>query len=99
MSGAVGLLDYGALATAHLGSLQMDRRNALRLRYRLDAGAWGKATRVLDIAPGKLLAARRTRLKCRGGSSLGLGRRRSFSHSPWASRSGLNGPPSSAWPW
>jgi len=54
---AVGALPHGSKVTAHIGSLQFDRRNALRLRYRLlpEQSTW-RETHTLDLALGKLSA-------------------------------------------
>jgi len=52
---AVHSVPYGASLTALVGSLQFDRRNAMRFRYRLtpDQPTW-RDTRSFDIALGKL---------------------------------------------
>jgi tRNA A-37 threonylcarbamoyl transferase component Bud32 len=52
---AVRALPHGSKVTAHIGSLQFDRRNALRLRYRLlpEQSSW-RESRSLDLALGKL---------------------------------------------
>jgi tRNA A-37 threonylcarbamoyl transferase component Bud32 len=52
---AVRTVPYGANLTALVGSLQFDRRNAMRFRYRLtpDQPSW-RDTRSFDIAVGKL---------------------------------------------
>jgi tRNA A-37 threonylcarbamoyl transferase component Bud32 len=55
MASVVDEIEHGAEIVAHIGSLQFDRRNALRIRYRLLPGkAWSKPRRELDIALGKL---------------------------------------------
>lgn len=48
-------LPHGSKVTAHLGSLQFDRRNALRVRYRLlpEQSEW-RETRTLDLPLGTL---------------------------------------------
>jgi len=53
LSQTVHLIPHGANLTAFIGSLQFDRRNALRFRYRLDQSAW-QETRSVDIALGQL---------------------------------------------
>jgi tRNA A-37 threonylcarbamoyl transferase component Bud32 len=55
MAETVKDIESGARITAHVGSLQFDRRNALRLRYRLLPGqsSW-KAERFLDLDLGRL---------------------------------------------
>jgi len=52
---AVGPLPHGSRITAHIGSLQFDRRNALRIRYRLlpDQPRW-RESKNLDLALGRL---------------------------------------------
>jgi len=52
---AVAALPHGLKVTAHIGSLQFDRRNALRVRYRLlpEQPSW-RESRSLDLALGKL---------------------------------------------
>jgi len=52
---AVGSLPHGSKIVAHIGSLQFDRRNALRLRYRLlpEQTKW-QETKSLDLALGVL---------------------------------------------
>jgi hypothetical protein len=52
---AVSDLPHAATLTAHVGSLQFDRRNALRLRYRLlpDQPSW-RETKSLDLPLGVL---------------------------------------------
>jgi tRNA A-37 threonylcarbamoyl transferase component Bud32/ligand-binding sensor domain-containing protein len=52
---AVDTLPHGSQITAYIGSLQFDRRNNLRLRYRLlpDRRSW-RETSNLDLALGKL---------------------------------------------
>jgi tRNA A-37 threonylcarbamoyl transferase component Bud32 len=61
MAEAVGALPHGSKVTAHIGSLQFDRRNALRLRYRIlpDQPSW-RETRSLDLALGKLSSGAHT---------------------------------------
>jgi tRNA A-37 threonylcarbamoyl transferase component Bud32 len=58
---AVAALPHGSKVTAHIGSLQFDRRNALRVRYRLlpEQPAWHE-TRTLDLALGKLSSGAHT---------------------------------------
>ena len=58
---AVGALPHGSKVTAHIGSLQFDRRNALRIRYRLlpEQPSW-RETRSLDLALGKLSSGAHT---------------------------------------
>ncbi|HVN06133.1 MAG TPA: serine/threonine-protein kinase [Bryobacteraceae bacterium] len=58
---AVAALPHGSKITAHIGSLQFDRRNALRLRYRLLPGqsAW-RETRSLDLPLGSLSSGSHT---------------------------------------
>jgi tRNA A-37 threonylcarbamoyl transferase component Bud32 len=58
---AVSALPHGSKITAHVGSLQFDRRNALRVRYRLlpDQSTW-RETRNLDLALGKLSSGAHT---------------------------------------
>ncbi len=55
MANLVDDIEHGADVSAHIGSLQFDRRNALRLRYRLlpEQTSW-TAERSLDIPLGKL---------------------------------------------
>jgi tRNA A-37 threonylcarbamoyl transferase component Bud32 len=55
MADMVGTLDHNSDIIAHIGSLQFDRRNALRLRYRLlpTQTSW-TTERNLDIPLGKL---------------------------------------------
>jgi hypothetical protein len=52
---SVRTIPYGANLTALVGSLQFDRRNAMRFRYRLtpDQPAW-RDTRSFDVSLGKL---------------------------------------------
>jgi tRNA A-37 threonylcarbamoyl transferase component Bud32 len=52
---AVGGLPHASRITAHIGSLQFDRRNNLRLRYRVlpDQPSWRESS-SLDLALGKL---------------------------------------------
>jgi tRNA A-37 threonylcarbamoyl transferase component Bud32/ligand-binding sensor domain-containing protein len=52
---SVTALPHGSKLTAHIGSLQFDRRNALRLRYRIrpEQSSW-RETRSLDLALGSL---------------------------------------------
>jgi ligand-binding sensor domain-containing protein len=52
---AVAGLPYGSKAVAHFGSLQFDRRNALRLRYRIlpEQSLWQEST-SLDLPLGSL---------------------------------------------
>jgi tRNA A-37 threonylcarbamoyl transferase component Bud32 len=58
---AVSALPHGSKVTAHIGSLQFDRRNALRLRYRIlpEQSTW-RETRSLDLALGKLSSGAHT---------------------------------------
>lgn len=58
---AVRALPHGSKVTAHIGSLQFDRRNALWLRYRVlpEHPGWIE-TRSLDLALGKLSAGAHT---------------------------------------
>ena len=58
---AVSALPHGSKVTAHIGSLQFDRRNALRLRYRIlpEQPGW-RETRSLDLALGKLSSGAHT---------------------------------------
>ncbi len=58
---AVDGLPHGANGTAHIGSLQFDRRGALRLRYRVLPGqsSW-RETKVLDLVLGNLASGRHT---------------------------------------
>jgi tRNA A-37 threonylcarbamoyl transferase component Bud32/ligand-binding sensor domain-containing protein len=53
LAGAVTALPHGSKLVAHIGSLQFDRRNALRLRYRIrpEQSSWSE-TRSLDLALG-----------------------------------------------
>ena len=52
---AVTALPHGSKLTAHIGSLQFDRRNGLRIRYRIrpEQSSWSE-TRSLDLALGSL---------------------------------------------
>ncbi|HTR37965.1 MAG TPA: serine/threonine-protein kinase [Bryobacteraceae bacterium] len=52
---ATGGLPHGSEVVAHIGSLQFDRRNAVRLRYRVlpEQAAW-RETRNLDVPLGAL---------------------------------------------
>jgi len=52
---AVSNLPHGSKIVAHIGSLEFDRRNALRVRYRLlpEQSAW-RETRTLDLPLGSL---------------------------------------------
>jgi tRNA A-37 threonylcarbamoyl transferase component Bud32/ligand-binding sensor domain-containing protein len=52
---AVRALPHGVKVSAHIGTLQFDRRNALRLRYRIlpDQQAW-RESQSLDLALGSL---------------------------------------------
>ena len=52
---AVGPIPHGSKIVAHIGSLQFDRRNSLRVRYRLTPGQqeW-RETKNLDLALGSL---------------------------------------------
>jgi tRNA A-37 threonylcarbamoyl transferase component Bud32/ligand-binding sensor domain-containing protein len=61
LADAVTALPHGAKVTAHIGSLQFDRRNNLRLRYRIlpQQSAW-RETRSLDLALGTLSAGAHT---------------------------------------
>jgi len=58
---AVSTLPHGLKVTAHIGSLQFDRRNALRVRYRIlpEQPAW-RETCSLDLALGKLSSGAHT---------------------------------------
>jgi tRNA A-37 threonylcarbamoyl transferase component Bud32/ligand-binding sensor domain-containing protein len=58
---AVAALPHGLKVTAHIGSLQFDRRNNLRIRYRLlpEQPSW-RETRTLDLALGKLSSGAHT---------------------------------------
>ena len=58
---AVSALPHGLKITAHIGSLQFDRRNALRMRYRMlpEQPAW-RETRSLDLALGTLSSGAHT---------------------------------------
>jgi tRNA A-37 threonylcarbamoyl transferase component Bud32 len=58
---AVTALPHGSEVTAHIGSLQFDRRNALRVRYRVlpEQASW-RETRSLDLALGKLSSGTHT---------------------------------------
>jgi len=58
---AVTALPHGAKATAHIGSLQFDRRNALRLRYRVlpEQSAWRESS-SLDLPLGSLSSGAHT---------------------------------------
>jgi tRNA A-37 threonylcarbamoyl transferase component Bud32 len=61
MASVVDEIEHGADIVAHIGSLQFDRRNALRVRYRLLPGqAWSKPQRELDIELGKLAWGKHT---------------------------------------
>ncbi len=55
MADMVSTIESRATLTAHIGSLQLDRRNALRLRYRLlpDQPTW-RETKSLDLPLGVL---------------------------------------------
>ena len=57
----VAALPHGSNPTAHIGSLQFDRRNNLRLRYRIlpEQAEW-RATRSLDVALGKISSGTHT---------------------------------------
>ena len=61
LADGIDRLPHGSNITAHIGSLQFDRRNAMRLRYRLLPGqtAW-RETSGFDLALGKLSAGRHT---------------------------------------
>jgi predicted Ser/Thr protein kinase len=58
---AVGDIPHGSKVVAHIGSLQFDRRNALRLRYRLlpSQTSW-RETKDLDVALGSLSSGAHT---------------------------------------
>jgi tRNA A-37 threonylcarbamoyl transferase component Bud32 len=58
---AVTALPHGTKVTAHIGSLQFDRRNALRLRYRIlpEQPTW-RETRTLDLVLGALSSGAHT---------------------------------------
>lgn len=55
LANLVNQVESGAAVTAYIGSLQFDRRNAVRVRYRLlpEQTAW-KTQRALDVTLGKL---------------------------------------------
>lgn len=55
MADLVGTIKSGTSITAYIGSLQFDRRNALRLRYRLlpEQNSW-RETKNLNLSLGKL---------------------------------------------
>ncbi len=61
IAAAVGPLPHGTKLTAHIGSLQFDRRNGLRLRYRILPGqpAW-RETKDLDLPIGSLSSGAHT---------------------------------------
>jgi tRNA A-37 threonylcarbamoyl transferase component Bud32 len=61
MADAIGRIPHGVDVVAHIGSLQFDRRNALRVRYRLLPGqaGWTNAP-GLDLRLGKLRWGRHT---------------------------------------
>ena len=61
LADGIDALPRGSNITAHIGSLQFDRRNALRLRYRLLPAqtAW-RETSSFDLPLGKLGAGRHT---------------------------------------
>src|SRR5580698_8775563 len=61
LADGVDALPRGSNITAHIGSLQFDRRNAMRLRYRLLPGqtAW-RETSSFDLPLGKLSAGKHT---------------------------------------
>ena len=56
---AVSSLPHGSKVTAHIGSLQFDRRNALRVRYRVlpEQSGW-KESSSLDLSLGALSSGR-----------------------------------------
>jgi hypothetical protein len=58
---AVSALPHGSKVTAHIGSLQFDRRNNLRLRYRIlpEQPSW-RESRTLDLALGTLSSGAHT---------------------------------------
>ncbi|HXM42903.1 MAG TPA: serine/threonine-protein kinase, partial [Bryobacteraceae bacterium] len=58
---AVSELPHGSKVTAYIGSLQFDRHNALRVRYRIlpEQPSW-RETRNLDLAVGKLSSGAHT---------------------------------------
>jgi tRNA A-37 threonylcarbamoyl transferase component Bud32 len=58
---AVSKLPHGSKITAHIGSLQFDRRSALRVRYRLlpEQTSW-RESRSLDLALGMLSSGAHT---------------------------------------
>jgi tRNA A-37 threonylcarbamoyl transferase component Bud32 len=58
---AVSELPHGSKVTAYIGSLQFDRHNALRVRYRIlpEQPSW-RETRSLDLALGKLSSGAHT---------------------------------------
>jgi len=61
LADAVEGLPHGSNVVAHIGSLQFDRRNALRLRYRiLPEQPFWRETRSLDLALGSLSSGRHT---------------------------------------
>jgi tRNA A-37 threonylcarbamoyl transferase component Bud32 len=57
----IASLPYGSKATAHIGSLQFDRRNALRVRYRVlpEQPSWRESSR-LDLQLGSLSSGAHT---------------------------------------
>jgi serine/threonine protein kinase len=61
MAEAVAAVPHGSKITAHIGSLQFDRRNALRLRYRIlpEQSAW-RESHSLDLPLGKLSSGAHT---------------------------------------
>jgi tRNA A-37 threonylcarbamoyl transferase component Bud32 len=61
MAEAIEAIPNGAKVTAHIGSLQFDRRNALRVRYRMkpEQDAWTES-RNLDVALGEVVWGRHT---------------------------------------
>lgn len=61
MASAVGGIPSGAQVTAHIGSLQFEQRNGMRLRYRVlpDRQAWRESA-ALDLPLGSLRPGART---------------------------------------
>jgi tRNA A-37 threonylcarbamoyl transferase component Bud32/ligand-binding sensor domain-containing protein len=61
LADAVAALPHGAKIVAHIGSLQFDRRNALRLRYRIlpEQSAWRESSN-LDLLLGSLSSGTHT---------------------------------------
>lgn len=76
MADLIGTMKSSASVTAYIGSLQFDRRNALRVRYRLlpEQSSWRETTN-LDLSLGSLAPAY-THSKCRHASLPDPGPRR-----------------------